>query len=205
MTLISTFRFWSKSNVNMSVDSPHITIYDSNSDVQLTVTICRVFSVKMCNVLVLDFDTQTGSRKKYKYTNRKAIYDIIFHDNGHISPIFHHFQDICNRNVHDLDLDRQNWSRPNVNMTMESMRMTCYSWQYKLHHICRYFQDIHCRNVLDLDFDLQTRPRQNVNMPIESPCMTFHLTTIASSAISVIICAIICMNLRNIVDFNIQL
>ena len=35
-----------------------------------------------------------------------------------------HFQNICSRHMHDLDLDLQNASRSNVNMTIECQYMT---------------------------------------------------------------------------------
>ena len=45
------------------------------------------------------------AKVKCKYTNRKPIHDLLFDGNSNFNPIYHHFQDIHCRNVHDLDLD----------------------------------------------------------------------------------------------------
>ena len=79
------------------------------------------------------------------------------------------YQDICSRNVHDLDLVRwicEGCCKYYANR--KSIRDFISDGNNRVFCLHR-FQDIRCRNVHDLDLDLQNWSRWNKPMPIDSP------------------------------------
>ena len=52
------------------------------------------------------------------------VCDFIFVVISNVCPICHRLQGIINQNVHDLDPDLKNWTRLNVNMSVERPHAT---------------------------------------------------------------------------------
>ena len=61
---------------------------------------------------------------KYKYANGNAYATFYLLAIGNVCPICHQSREICNRNVHDHDIDLYNGS--NINMSMERLYAIFY-------------------------------------------------------------------------------
>ena len=67
----------------------------------ISLTIPKMFIVEMRMTLTLTFEWDSA---KCFYANRKPIHDLLIDGNSNVYTIRHPFQDIHNRNLHDLDL-----------------------------------------------------------------------------------------------------
>ena len=86
MTLILMLE-WARSNVNVTIESTHATFYVLEIAMcDISVTVCKIFTVKMCMILILILEL---AKVKCKYANGKATCNFLFVGSSSVCPICH--------------------------------------------------------------------------------------------------------------------
>ena len=122
----SVHRYVNRTPVHRYVNrtSVHGFIFDSNSNFLPCLSPCPRYFQSEC---AWSWPWPLECVKiKCKYDNWMPIHDFLFDCTSNVFRICRHFQDIHSWNMHGLDLDRYNWSRSNVKMSIECQHSTSY-------------------------------------------------------------------------------
>ena len=111
-------------NANVTIESPHVAWY-------LIIIVLFVIYFTISKIFEVEMWWPWSSplewiKVKCYYNNRKLLPDFIFCSSRSHFYIYHHFQNIRCRNVHDFDFHLQNCSRSNVDMQIQNKYMRSY-------------------------------------------------------------------------------